>query len=132
MNSKYGFGKQVALSFEAALQRVTQELQREGFGVLTEIDVQATLHKKLGVNTLPYRILGACNPPLAHRALSAEPAIGLLLPCNVVVREDAASCVRVEFMDPNAVLNLVDNRDVASVAAEVREKLMRVMNALPS
>ena len=132
MNSKYGFGKQVALSFEAALQRVTQELQREGFGVLTEIDVQATLHKKLGVNTLPYLILGACNPPLAHRALSAEPAIGLLLPCNVVVREDAASGVRVEFMDPNAVLNLVDNRDVASVAAEVREKLMRVMNALPS
>jgi uncharacterized protein (DUF302 family) len=132
MNSKYGIGKQVALSFEAALQRVTQELQREGFGVLTEIDVQATLHKKLGVNTLPYRILGACNPPLAHRALSAEPAIGLLLPCNVVVREDAASGVRVEFMDPNAVLNLVDNRDVASVAAEVREKLVRVMNALPS
>ena len=132
MNSKYGFGKQVELSFESALQRVTQELQREGFGVLTEIDVQATLHKKLGVNSLPYRILGACNPPLAHRALSAEPAIGLLLPCNVVVREDAASGVRVEFMDPNAVLNLVDNRDVASVAAEVRERLLRVMNALPS
>ena len=131
MKIKYGFGKTVNLSFDTALQRVTEELQREGFGVLTEIDVQATLKKKLNADMPPYRILGACNPPLAHRALSAEPQVGLLLPCNVVVREDNDGKVHVEFMDPNAVLDLVNKREITQVAGEVRQRLERVMAALP-
>lgn len=131
MAGKYGFGKTVKLSFGAALERLTQELQKEGFGVLTEIDVQATLKKKLNTDMRPYRILGACNPPLAHRALTAEPEIGLLLPCNVVVRENATGEVRVEFMDPAAVLELVEKPEIHRLAGEVRGKLKRVMAALP-
>lgn len=127
---KYGFGKTVSLDFETARQRVTEELGKEGFGVLTEIDVQATLKKKLGVETPPYRILGACNPNFAQRVLALEPEIGLLLPCNVVVREDAAGAVRVEFMDPDAVMQLVDKPAVAEVAREVRARLQRVLAAL--
>lgn len=127
---KYGFGKTVALGFDAAIEKVTQELAKEGFGILTEIDVQATLKKKLGIDGLPYRILGACNPPFAHKALSAEPQIGLLLPCNVVVRQDEADRVLVEFMDPEAVLKLVDKPDVAPIAAEVKARLQRVMAAI--
>lgn len=130
MKGNYGFGKTVNVPFEAALQRVTAELQKEGFGVLTEIDVKATLKKKLDADMPPYRILGACNPPLAHRALIAEPQIGLLLPCNVVVREDGKGKVHVEFMDPNAVLDLVNKPEITKVAAEVRERLMKVMAAL--
>lgn len=128
---KYGFGKAVDMKYEEAIERVVAELQKEGFGVLTEIDVQATLKKKLNVDMPPYRILGACNPPLAHRALTAEPQIGLLLPCNVVVRLDAANRVQVEFMDPNAVLELVDKPEIKQLAGEVRERLERVMGALP-
>ena len=130
MNTKYGFGKAVASSFDAAVERVTEELQKEGFGVLTDIDVAATLKKKLNQDMPPYRILGACNPPLAHRALEAEPSIGLLLPCNVVVRQDDAGKVQVEFMDPNAVLDLVDKPEVHQLASEVRQKLEWVMQAL--
>ena len=130
MNSNYGFGGAVDLSFQAALERVTEELQKEGFGVLTEIDVQATLKKKLNEDMPPYRILGACNPPLAHRALTAEPQIGLLLPCNVVVREDDAGSVHVEFMDTNAVLELVGKPEITELAGEVRRRLERVMAAL--
>ncbi len=130
MNSRYGFGKALDLKFDAALERVTQELQKEGFGVLTEIDVAATMKKKLGQDMRPYRILGACNPPLAHRALAAEPSIGLLLPCNVVVREDETGKVLVEFMDPNAVLDLVQKPEISELAAEVRQRLERVMRAL--
>jgi uncharacterized protein (DUF302 family) len=130
MNNRYGFGKPLDLKFDAALERVTQELQKEGFGVLTEIDVAATMKKKLGQDMRPYRILGACNPPLAQRALSAEPSIGLLLPCNVVVREDETGKVLVEFMDPNAVLELVNKPEISRVAAEVRTRLERVMRAL--
>ena len=131
MKSKYGFGKTVNLAFDTALQRVTEGLQREGFGVLTEIDVQATLKKKLNADMPPYRILGACNPSLAHRALTAEPQVGLLLPCNVVVREDSAGKVHVEFMDPNAVLELVSKSEITQLAGEVRQRLERVMAALP-
>lgn len=130
MNIKYGFGKTVESSFEAAVEKVTQELQKEGFGVLTDIDVAATLKNKLNPDMLPYRILGACNPPLAHRALEAEPSIGLLLPCNVVVRQDGGGKVHVEFMDPYAVLDLVNKLEISQLAGEVRQKLERVLQAL--
>ncbi len=130
MKNKYGFGKTVNLTFDTAIARTTEELQKEGFGILTDIDVAATLKKKLNQDMPPYRILGACNPPLAHRALEAEPSIGLLLPCNVVVREDDAGKVQVEIMDPNAVLELVDKPVVHEVANEVRQRLERVLNAL--
>jgi uncharacterized protein (DUF302 family) len=130
MKNAYGFGKTVALSYEQALEKVTAELQKEGFGVLTEIDVAATMKKKLDHDMPPYKILGACNPPFARRALEAEPTIGLLLPCNVVVRQDDSGAVHVEFMDPDAMQKLSASRALAQVAAEVRERLMRVMNAL--
>ena len=130
MKTKYGFGKTVDLGFADAVTRVTQALQSEGFGVLTDIDVAATMKKKLDQDMPPYRILGACNPPLAHRAIQAEPAIGLLLPCNVVVREDEIGKVHVEFMDPNAVLELVDKPEINRVASEVRQRLERVMTAV--
>jgi uncharacterized protein (DUF302 family) len=130
MDAKYGFGKTVNLSFDAAVEKVTQELQVAGFGVLTDIDVAATLKKKLNHEMPPYRILGVCNPPLAHRALEAEPSIGLLLPCNVVVRQDGAGKVHVEFMDPNAVLDLVNRAEVSRIAGEVRQRLERVLQAL--
>lgn len=130
MHLEYGFGKAVGLPFEQALQRVTAELQKEGFGVLTDIDVAATLKKKLGADLPPYRILGACNPALAHQAITAEPSIGLLLPCNVVVREDDQKRVHVEFMDPSSVMNLVGRADVARLAGEVRAKLQRVLGSI--
>ena len=130
MNCNYGFGKTLGVSFDMAIDRVTQELQKEGFGVLTEIDVAATLKKKINADMPPYRILGACNPTLAHRALTAEPQIGLLLPCNVVVRQDAGGAVQVEFMDPNAVLELVKKPEIRQLAGEVRQRLERVMAAL--
>lgn len=130
MSHSYGFGKSVPGSFETILEKVIQALQQEGFGVLTDIDVSATLKKKLGQDMPPYRILGACNPPLAHRAIVAEPSIGLLLPCNVVVRQDDDGKVWVEFMDPNAVLQLVNQPVISQLAGEVRQKLDRVMQAL--
>ncbi len=130
MNTNYGFGKEVAFSFETAVEKVTQALQKEGFGVLTDIDVAATLKKKLGQDMPPYRILGACNPPLAHRAIETEPSIGLLLPCNVVVRQDSSGAVIVEVMDPAAVLDLVGNPAIGGVAREVRAKLQRVLETL--
>jgi len=130
MDIKFGFGKYVDLDFDQAIETVTEELGKEGFGVLTEIDVQATLKKKLGEDMRPYRILGACNPPLAHQAVTAVPEIGLLLPCNVLVREDDDGKVHVSFMDPGSVLGLVDNPDVEPLAAQVKEKLERVLAAL--
>jgi uncharacterized protein (DUF302 family) len=127
--SKYAFGKTVNMSYEKAIEAVTQALAKEGFGVLTEIDVAATLKKKLGIDRAPYKILGACNPQLAHRAIEAEPQIGALLPCNVVVREDGGKTI-VEFMDPDAVLKLVERPEIGTIAAEVRSRLQRVMAAL--
>jgi len=132
MSGKYAFGNTVPLKHDAALARVSEALLKEGFGVLTEIDVAATIKKKLGLDMPPYRILGACNPQLAHRALQADPQLGALLPCNVVVRDDAAGKTIVEMMDPAAVLGLVDRPEIGLIAAEVRQRLERVLAAVSS
>ena len=126
----YGFNIQIKDSFANAVQRATDALKTEGFGVLTDIDVQATMKAKLGIDGKPYRILGACNPPLAHKAISADPDIGLLLPCNVVVREESDGKVTVGFMDPIAVLKLTDNPKITEIAKDVRARLERVRDLL--
>jgi len=126
----YGFTVDVDCSFDEAVDKVTEELQKEGFGVLTEIDVKATMKKKLDIDKRPYKILGACNPVLANQAIDAEPDIGLLLPCNVIVRENESGTVTVGFMDPSAVLGLVQREELKSLGDEVLSRLHRVRDAL--
>ena len=126
----YGFSVQVSCGFDEAIDKVTEALKTEGFGVLTEIDIKATLKKKIDVNRKPYTILGACNPQLANQAINADPDIGLLLPCNVVVREEDNGAITVAFMDPNAVLGLVEQSGVGQLAGEVRAKLEKVRDLL--
>lgn len=126
----YYLSTRVAGAFADAVAKVKDELKKEGFGVLTEIDVKETLKKKLGVEFRNYIILGACNPPFAHRALVAEPHIGILLPCNVVVQETAPGDIEVSAIDPVVAMQAVNNRDLAAVAEEVREKLRRAIERL--
>lgn len=126
----YAFSTQLSLPYDDAIDEVKNALKDQGFGILSDIDVQATLKEKLGANLQPYRILGACNPPLAHQALTIEPTIGLLLPCNVVVRALDQGKVSVDFMDPQAVLGLVDNPDIEVLADDVRKRLEKVRDAL--
>jgi len=126
----YGFTVNTAGDFDSAVARVTEALKQEGFGVLTEIDVAATLKAKLGIDKRPYHILGACNPKLANQALELEPDIGLLLPCNVVVREDDEGKIVVGFMDPVTVLGLVQRKELGALGNEVRVRLQRVAEAL--
>jgi uncharacterized protein (DUF302 family) len=126
----YGFTVTLNGNFDDVVTKVTEALKGEGFGVLTEIDVKATLKAKLGVDKLPYKILGACNPQLASQAIDAEPDIGLLLPCNVIVREAEDGTIIVGFMDPAAVLGLVGREELKILGAEVRSRLERVRDAL--
>ena len=130
METGFGFGKNVDMDFDAAIEKVTADLQTEGFGVLSDIDVAAKMKEKLGEDMPRYRILGACNPALAHQAINAVPDIGLLLPCNVLVRENEEGSVSVSFMDPQSVLSLVDHPGVEPLAGEVKSRLERVLEAL--
>jgi uncharacterized protein (DUF302 family) len=125
----YTFGARLPMSVVEARPQVEAALKAEGFGVLTEIDVAATMKAKLGIDGLPYLILGACNPPLAHRAIEAEPSVGALLPCNVVLREEDGSTI-IEAMDPLAVLGIVNSPEIEAVAREAHDRLVRVIATL--
>ena len=128
--SIYGYSKTLSGDFRKIVERTMEALKNEGFGVLSEIDVAAKMKEKLGKDMPPYRILGACNPGLAYQAIQAVDDIGLLLPCNVLVREDDAGKVHVDFMDPKSVLSLVEKPGIAPLADEVKGKLQRVLAAL--
>jgi uncharacterized protein (DUF302 family) len=127
----YGFGTTIGTSYQETVVRTRAALKEQGFGILTEIDVQQTMKEKLGAEFRPYIILGACNPPLAHKALSADLGIGLLLPCNVVVYDNQNGTSSVEAMDPEAALGIVgDNQSIAEVAREAKARLQLAMAAL--
>ena len=123
----YGFSKTVELSFEDTINKVTEELKKEGFGILTTIDIKETLKNKIDVDFKKYTILGACNPSLAHKALQAEEEIGLLLPCNVIVYEKEGKSA-VSVFDPSLMTKVVENENLNPIAEEVKEKLQRVFN----
>ena len=126
---QYGFSKTVDLPFEQAVDKVTEELKKEGFGVLTTIDVKETLKKKIDVDFKKYTILGACNPPIAHKALQEEEELGLLLPCNVVVYEKNDK-TRVSIFDPMVMTWIIENDNMKPIATEVQERLQRVLNSI--
>jgi uncharacterized protein (DUF302 family) len=130
MGEKLGFEVYLNDSYESALERVTEELKKEGFGVLTEIDVKATMKKKLDVDFRNYKILGACNPPLAHKALTAVPEAGLLLPCNVTVSEESDGRILVSIIDPNKMMSAFNSPQLEEVACDAEARLRRVAAAL--
>lgn len=127
---KYYFNKKIDGSFEEAVEKVTEELKKEGFGILTEIDVKTTFKKKLDVDYPNYKILGACNPPFAYKALQAEDKIGAMLPCNVIVQENEGGEIEVSAVDPMASMQAVENTELGEIAEEVRTKLQNVINNL--
>ena len=128
--TKYAFTKKVNLSYDEAIEKVTDELKKRGFGILTEIDVKETLKKKLDVDFKPYKILGACNPPYAYKSLQAEEQIGLMLPCNVIVYVNDSGETVVAAIDPVASMQAVDNPDLGDVAQTIQEKLKSVIESL--
>ena len=127
---EYYFSKTIAGSFDNTIQKVTEALQAEGFGILTEIDIKATLKKKLNVDFYNYKILGACNPPFAYKALLAEDKIGTMLPCNVIVQEKVLGQVEVSAVDPVVSMQAIDNSALADIATEIRGKLQKVIEQL--
>lgn len=128
--STLGFDVRLSCPFDEAVECVISELKQEGFGVVTDMDLRATLKARLGIERRPYRILGACNPPLVHRALEVDPNVGLLLPCNVVVREEQAHDVVVSFLDPQILSRLIPHPDLEAMAHQLNAKLQRVAAAL--
>jgi uncharacterized protein (DUF302 family) len=130
MNKTYGFSVEAGKDFERILSLVSQELKSQGFGIVSDIDLQKIFYEKLGIDEGRYRILGVCNPSLAHQAIRAEPNIGLLLPCNVVVRQDKEGFVTVAFSAPEALLGLVYRDDLVKLGAEARNRLEKVRNAV--
>ena len=127
---EYYFSKTIAESFDNAIEKVTEALKAEGFGILTEIDIKATLKKKLDIDFYNYKILGACNPPFAYKALLAEDKIGTLLPCNVIVQEKVIGQVEVSAVDPAASMQAVENEALSDIATEIRAKLKKVIEGL--
>ncbi|HEY8688584.1 MAG TPA: DUF302 domain-containing protein [Chitinophagaceae bacterium] len=127
---EYYFSKTIIDSFDNAIQKVTEALKAEGFGILTEIDIKATLKKKLDVDFYNYTILGACNPPFAYKALLAEDKIGTMLPCNVIVQEKVAGQVEVSAVDPAASMQAIENEKLAEIATEIRARLQKVIEQL--
>ena len=127
---EYYFSKTITGSFDNAVQKVTDALKTEGFGILTEIDIKATLKKKLDVDFYNYKILGACNPPFAYKALLAEDKIGTMLPCNVIVQEKIPGQVEVSAVDPSASMQAIENKALADIATEIRARLQKVIEGL--
>lgn len=126
----YSFNKVLDMSFDDAINRVTEDLKKEGFGVLTDIDVQATLKKKIDVDFRKYRILGVCNPPFAYKALQAESRIGTMLPCNVIVQETGQGNIEVSAIDPIASMQAIENPELRDIAIQIRNKLKKVIEGL--